>query len=107
MPEMIFTVRWPDGSVDQCYSPTLAMHDHLDPGVSYAVDDFVSRSVEALELAAERVRASHGYACTAARSSSELIRSKASAFDVRERVRVLTMRDARPPEPGEHLRPTA
>ena len=60
MPEMILTVRWPDGSVDPCFSPTLVMRDHHDPGVTYAVDDVVSRSVAALELAAERVRAVHG-----------------------------------------------
>ena len=56
MPEMTFQVRWPDGSEVSCYSPSLVMHDYLDRGAVYSVDEFVSRSSAALDLASERVR---------------------------------------------------
>ena len=49
MPEMTFSVRWPDGRVDACYSPSLVMHDHLTPGTTYRVDDFTRRSGTALD----------------------------------------------------------
>ncbi|MCX6468700.1 MAG: MSMEG_0570 family nitrogen starvation response protein [Corynebacteriales bacterium] len=80
MPEMIFDVRWPDGSVDRCYSPSLVMHDHLTDGASYTVDDFVSRSVSALDTASERVRAKYGFACTSAMATSEQIISRSARF---------------------------
>ena len=44
MPEMTFTVRWPDGQVQECYSPSLVMHDHLVVGQQYTVDEFTSEA---------------------------------------------------------------
>jgi len=32
---MTFSVRWPDGAVDDFYSPSLVMHDHLSVGEAY------------------------------------------------------------------------
>ena len=29
MPEMHFQIRWPDGQVDTCYSPSLVVREHL------------------------------------------------------------------------------
>ena len=29
MPEMWFVVRWPDGSSETCYSPSLVIKDHF------------------------------------------------------------------------------
>ena len=43
MPEMTFTLEWPDGSFQECYSPSLVMHDHLREGESYSVGDFMHR----------------------------------------------------------------
>ena len=54
MPEMTMVVRWPDGHVQECYSPSLVLHDHLEAGASYSVADFVSRTVYALGIASER-----------------------------------------------------
>ena len=76
MPEMTFTVRWPDGQVQECYSPSLVMHDHLVVGQHYTVDEFTSRATTALGEAAERVRAKFGFACTsAAASADDIIRT--------------------------------
>lgn len=66
MPEMRFTVRWPDDTVTDCYSPSLVIREHMDVGDSYPVADFVARSREALNIASERVRAKYGFACSSA-----------------------------------------
>lgn len=91
MPEMTFRVRWPDGSEQDCYSPSLVMHDHLDVGASYTVADFRDRSTTALSEAAERVRAKFGFACTSAAATSADISSVARQFDPTATVQVLSM----------------
>ena len=63
MPEMIFKVRWPDGSDSTCYSPSLIVQDYL---VELPLADFLARTREALEIASERVRAKYGFACSRA-----------------------------------------
>jgi uncharacterized repeat protein (TIGR04042 family) len=64
---MRFTVRWPDGSTEQCYSPSLVVKDHLEPGRSYALADFLVRCATALTIASERVEAKYGFPCSRAR----------------------------------------
>lgn len=96
MPEMWFTVRWPDGSVDDCYSPSLVVHDHLEADTTYPVSDFLERSLHALELASERVRASYGHACSSAAATSAQLRDAAARFTPEEPVEVLRMQ---PPLP--------
>lgn len=80
MPEMTFTVRWPDGSQQRCYSPSLVVHEHLDAGSAYTVEDFVARSRDALIEASERVRAKFGFACTSAAASLADIEAVAARF---------------------------
>lgn len=63
---MYFRVRWPDGSVQRCYSPSLVVEEYLTPGQVYSVPDFVDRCGNALRIASERVAAKYGFACTAA-----------------------------------------
>ncbi|MET0448305.1 MAG: MSMEG_0570 family nitrogen starvation response protein [Aeromicrobium sp.] len=100
MPEMTVTVRWPDGRVDDCYSPSLVMHDHLTPGTTYRVDDFTRRSGTALDEASERVRAKYGFACTASAASFERIRATASSFSADDLVEVIDMQPPLPQEPS-------
>lgn len=88
---MTFTVRWPDGVVEDCYSPSLVVHDHLRPGARYTVADFLARSESAMEVASERVRARYGFACTSAAATSARLRTAASAFDPEQQVEVLRM----------------
>lgn len=66
MPEMHFTVKWPDGDVMRCYSPSLVVREHLLVGASYTVPEFLARSRTLLTIASERVRAKYGFACSAA-----------------------------------------
>lgn len=98
MPEMTFTVRWPDGAVQRCYSPSLVVHDHLRVGTTYTVADFVSRSTTALTEAAERVRAAYGFTCTSAAASLAELRGAAAAYDPTDEVEVLRLE---PPLPQE------
>lgn len=80
MPEMRFTVRWPDGTVDDCYSPSLVIKDYLEVGASYPLDDFVRRSRTALDIASERVRARYGFACSSALDQLARIERRAAGF---------------------------
>lgn len=98
MPEMTFTVRWPDGQVQQCYSPSLVMHDFLSVGTAYTVQDFTARSTKALAQATERVREKFGFACTSAAATAEEIVSAARAYGPTSTVEVL---DMRPPLPDQ------
>jgi uncharacterized repeat protein (TIGR04042 family) len=101
MPEMSVTVRWPDGRVADCYSPSLVMHDHLEPGATYRVDEFTRRSATALAKASERVRARYGFTCSASAASLDRIRATASRFDAADLVEVLDMQPPLPPASQE------
>lgn len=77
MPEMRFHVRWPDGSRDACYSPSLVVKDHLAVGQDYPLDAFVALSRTALTIASERVRARYGFPC--GRAQAQLARIEETA----------------------------
>ncbi|WP_099022692.1 MSMEG_0570 family nitrogen starvation response protein [Mycolicibacterium palauense] len=91
MPEMTFEVRWPDGSMQRCYSPSLVMHDYLSVGSSYTVAEFLDRSGRALTEASDRVRAKYGFACTSAAETSERIASAATRFSPQAVIEVTAM----------------
>lgn len=91
MPEMTFDVRWPDGRVQRCYSPSLVMHDYLTPGSDYTVAEFVDRSGQALREASERVRAKFGFACTSAAETGAQIVAAAHEFQSDATIRVVAM----------------
>lgn len=98
MPEMTMTVRWPDASTTDLYSPSLVLHDHLETGRGYAVSDFLARAETALAEASERVRARYGFACTSAAATIEQIRAAVAGFAPEQTVLVLAMQ---PPLPKE------
>jgi uncharacterized repeat protein (TIGR04042 family) len=77
MPEMLFHIRWPDGATEQCYSPSLVIKDHLEPGASYDLAEFMQRSRLALTIASDRVREKYGFACS--RAMAQLARLEAGA----------------------------
>lgn len=80
MPEMRFRIRWPDGSTESCYSPSLVITDFFTPGESYPLADFVERSRRALGLANERVAAKYGWQCSRAMAQLARIESAAASF---------------------------
>jgi uncharacterized repeat protein (TIGR04042 family) len=77
MPEMSFDIRWPDGTAEQCYSPSLVIREHLAVGETYDVADFMRRSRIALTVASDRVREKYGFACS--RAMGQLARLEAAA----------------------------
>jgi uncharacterized repeat protein (TIGR04042 family) len=76
MPEMHFRVRWPDGAVETCYSPSLVIKDFFQPGATYPLDDFLARSRMALKIASDRVEAKYGFPCS--RALGQLARIEAA-----------------------------
>ena len=77
MPEVRFRVRWPDGRVETCYSPSTIIKDHLRSGASYTVSDFLARCRDGLHAASDRVRAIYGSGCS--RAMAQLAAIEASA----------------------------
>lgn len=80
MPETRFTVQWPDGQIEQCYSPSTVVRDFLSAETTYPLDEFVSRCRTALEKASTRVEAKFGYRCTSADAQLSAIERKANTF---------------------------
>ncbi|WP_267424422.1 MSMEG_0570 family nitrogen starvation response protein [Methylobacterium sp. GC_Met_2] len=81
MPEMRFHIRWPDGSREACYSPSLVIKDHLAVGQDYPLDEFVGLSRVALGIASERVQARYGFPCGRAQAQLARIEEAASRQD--------------------------
>ena len=73
-------LRWPDGSAQRVYSPSLVVLDHLDEGASYPVDELVPRVRTALTEASNRVRSSYGFPCTRAAASLAAVESRAARY---------------------------
>lgn len=80
MPAMHFTVRWPDSSVDVCYSPSTVIERHLEVGKAYSVAEFAGHARQALQEASDRVAQKFGYACSSAQDQSGAIERKAARF---------------------------
>ena len=40
MPEVLFTLRWPDETEETCYSPSSVIHDYLTANTTYPLADF-------------------------------------------------------------------
>jgi uncharacterized repeat protein (TIGR04042 family) len=93
MPEMHFRVQWPNGRIDECYSPSWVIEEHLVVGEAYPVAEFVARAKTALEIGSERVRVKYGFACSSALDQLRTIEEVAAALVPAEResgrVRVL------------------
>jgi uncharacterized repeat protein (TIGR04042 family) len=80
MPEMRFRVSWPDGSFENCYSPSVVIKDYFAVGRSYALDDFLIRSRTALTIASDRVRTKYGHQCGRALAQLARIEAVSQAF---------------------------
>ena len=95
MPEMLFQIRWPDGAIEQCYSPSLVIRDHLAVGETYSVPGFLRRSRIALTIASDRVREKYGFACSRAMGQLARLESAAGHFDDKsgERVTVISFHE--------------
>jgi uncharacterized repeat protein (TIGR04042 family) len=74
---MRFSIRWPDGSRESCYSPSLVVKDFFVPGATYPLADFVTRARRAFAIASARVEAKYGSPC--ARAAAQVARIERAA----------------------------
>ena len=91
MPEVMFKVRWPDGKVEDCYSPSTVIFEFIKEGESYRLNDFVDLSTKALNLASERVLKKYGFRCTSAESQLDKILATAKSFTPDQSVDCLSL----------------
>ena len=80
MPEVLFKIKWPEGKIEDCYSPSTIIFDYLKEGESYNLKDFIERSSNALNLASERVLKKYGFRCTSAEAQLSKILANAQTF---------------------------
>jgi uncharacterized repeat protein (TIGR04042 family) len=89
MPEIRFQIQWSDGEEEICYSPSLIVKEYFTPDIEYELEDFVSRSRTALNIASERVRAKYGSPCGLALGQLQAIEVKATHQPPDSKVRVI------------------
>jgi uncharacterized repeat protein (TIGR04042 family) len=77
---MRFHIRWPDGTPETCYSPSLVIKDYFSVGADYPLADFLERSRTALAIASDRVKAKYGMPCRRALAQLARIETAAGAF---------------------------
>jgi len=88
MPERILIVKWPDSQQQKIYSPSSIISTYFNAGDQFEVQDFLNKSMEALQHASHRVEEKYGYACSSAMSSIEMVISKANEFSVENQGKV-------------------
>ncbi len=91
MPEVTFTLQWPDGTVEGCYSPSTIVREYFAAGTQYPVADLLTRSRTAFGLASDRVAARYGYACSSAAAQLAKIEARARRFAPADIVTCLTI----------------
>ncbi|WP_121629023.1 MSMEG_0570 family nitrogen starvation response protein [Tropicibacter alexandrii] len=81
MPEMHWTLRWPDGSEERCYSPSSVITELFTPGQTYPLPDFLHRARIAMERASNRVERKYGFACSSAMDQLDRIERRVAEFE--------------------------
>jgi uncharacterized repeat protein (TIGR04042 family) len=89
VPEVGFTVRWPDGTSSSFWSPSRVLRSYFGAGTRLSVRQFVELGVAALDLADERVRQKYGFRCGGVAATVEAIRARAGDFGPGEPVEVV------------------
>ncbi len=89
MPEVLFTIKLPDGMERNCYSPSTVVRSYFAAGDEMPVAEFLRRSREALAVASERVRAKFGFSCSSAANQLEEIERWMRAYPAEATVRIL------------------
>lgn len=80
MPEIRFQIQWPDGTSEDCYSPSLVVKQYFTPDQEYSLEDFVARAQTALEIASDRVLAKYGMPCSLAIGQIRRIEASAARY---------------------------
>jgi uncharacterized repeat protein (TIGR04042 family) len=77
---MQFRVRWPDGGVETCYSPSTIVREHFALGTEYPLAEFGARAQTALSEANARVRERFGMGCSQALNQLAAIERQVARF---------------------------
>jgi uncharacterized repeat protein (TIGR04042 family) len=88
MPEVYFTVVWPDGEEERCYSPSTVIKNHITAGETYSVEQFLGKARTGLGEASDRVAARYGFACSSAMAQLARIEARAGSFEGTEQASV-------------------
>ena len=88
MPETMFKVRWPDGGIETCYSPSTIIRDFYEVGRTYTLAEFLAASRDGLRAASDRVRMRYGSGCSRAMAQLAAIERKAKTLDDNSAVKV-------------------
>lgn len=88
MPEVRFQIRWPDGTEEICYSPSLVVKQYLESGIEYELSDFLERSRAALREGSDRVKAKFGYPCGLALGQLQSLENTATRYSDRPAAKV-------------------
>jgi uncharacterized repeat protein (TIGR04042 family) len=93
MPEIRFDIRWPDGTLERCYSPSLVVRELLPEGAKLPVFEFMERARAALNIGAERVRLKYGYSCSAALDQLAALEVRARLVDAQSMLEILAFHE--------------
>jgi uncharacterized repeat protein (TIGR04042 family) len=80
MPEICFNITWPDGTTENCYSPSLIVQEYFTPSTNYPVADFLDRSRTSLRIASDRVAQKFGFPCSRALGQLAAIEAACARF---------------------------
>ena len=81
MPEMWFEVRWPDGSSDTCYSPSLVIKDYFREGEGLPPGRFSRAQPHGAQDRIRSGEAKYGRPCRLALGQLSAIETTASRFE--------------------------
>jgi uncharacterized repeat protein (TIGR04042 family) len=93
MPELRFSITWPDGAAETCYSPSTVIRNHFTPGTTYPLPDFLARSRAALTAASNRVRQIHGSPCSLALGQLARIETTAARYAPTDHVKFISFKE--------------
>jgi uncharacterized repeat protein (TIGR04042 family) len=85
---MLFDVRWPDGSTESFYSPSLIVAEYLREGTGYPVAEFVDLTRTCMQIADQRVRARYGIGCSESAYTLSRVEDAAKRFEGAQEVTV-------------------
>ncbi len=91
MPEMTLIVKWPDGLLQECCAPSLALYDHFAEDLTYTVAHFRNQMLVALDGFVGDARSSLGFTRTSPAVTAEQVNAAAARFAASDKVRIISM----------------
>ncbi len=89
MPELHFSIEWPDGGTTRCYSPSTILRSYFAAGETMTIDQLVATAARALQHAGDRVEAKFGYRCSSAEAQLDAILVHAAKFEPHQELRIV------------------